>query len=80
MTTTHAAGRSSTPARPDRANKRLITAHVEPEVYKDFKVLAAQQGMTTDLALSRALVLLFEDCGRKAPTVLRRKVADHGLK
>ena len=65
--------------RPDRQDKRLLTAHVEPEVYKEFKVLAAQQGMTTDLMLTKALALLFDDCGKKPPAALRRKLANHQL-
>lgn len=74
-----AKGDSEKPTRPDRADKRLITAHVEPEVYREFKVLAAQRGMTTDLMLTKALALLFDNYGEKPPAAIRRKLADHKL-
>lgn len=65
--------------RPDREGTRMLAAHFDPEVYRDFKILAAEQGQNTNTLMNKAVELLFESFGRKPPKALRKKLATHGL-
>jgi len=46
--------------RPDRAGQRLIAGYVDPETFKSFKILSAEQGATTQAMVSQAIELLFK--------------------
>jgi hypothetical protein len=59
-------------SRPDRKGKRTIAGHVEEEIYREFKMLAAEELMTTDALVHEALELLF--LYRREPEVLRRRL------
>jgi hypothetical protein len=44
--------------RPDRAGQRLIAAHFDGDTFKNFKILCAEQGATTQAMVSEAIQLL----------------------
>jgi hypothetical protein len=67
------------PVRPDRAGKRKIAAYVSSEVYRSFKMLAAEFGLNTDQAVSEALALLFKKYGKTPPADLCQKLQKLGL-
>ncbi len=46
--------------RPDRAGQRLIAGYVDPDTFKSFKILSAEQGATTQAMVSQAIELLFK--------------------
>ena len=46
-------------SRPDRAGQRLIAGYVDPDTFKSFKILSAEQGATTQAMVSEAIQLLF---------------------
>lgn len=46
--------------RPDRIGQRLIAAHFDNETFKTFKILCAEEGATTQSAVSEAIELLFK--------------------
>jgi len=45
--------------RPDRVGQRLIAAHFDSDTFKNFKILCAEQGATTQAMVSEAVELLF---------------------
>lgn len=45
--------------RPDREGQRLVAAHFDAETFKNFKILCAEQGATTQCMVSEAMELLF---------------------
>lgn len=45
--------------RPDRAGQRLVAAHFDSDTFKNFKILCAEQGATTQAMVSEAIELLF---------------------
>jgi hypothetical protein len=61
-------------ARPDRAKKRTLAAHVEQSAFREFKILAAELSTTTDGALTKAVALLFEKYGKPVPNAISSKL------
>jgi hypothetical protein len=53
--------RNGTPRRPrpDREGQRLVAAHFDADTFKNFKILCAEQGATTQSMVSEAMELLF---------------------
>lgn len=66
-------------ARLDRVNKHLLATHFETEIYRDFKVLAAEQLQTTDALLHEAVALLLAAYKRPLRDSLLRKLKAAGL-
>jgi hypothetical protein len=60
--------------RSDRANKRALVAHVEPEVYRAFKIAAAQLGLTTDLLMHICIARGLDDYNEPALESLCNKL------
>ncbi len=60
--------------RPDRANTRALVAHVEPEVYRAFKIAAARLGLTTDLLMHICIARGLDDYNEGALESLCKKL------
>ena len=75
----HPASRPSSPARPDRADKRMVTGYLEPDAFRDLKVLIAKKDTTTDAAVTKAIEVFFRDCGEKVPRSIMRRLKTLGL-
>ncbi len=60
--------------RSDRANKRALVAHVEPEVYRAFKIAAARLGLTTDLLMHICIARGLDDYNEPALESLCNKL------
>jgi hypothetical protein len=43
----------------------MVYGYLEPEAFRDFKVVPAKRGLTTGAAVSEALALWFEQHGEK---------------
>ena len=63
----------------DRIGMRMIAAHFEPSVYREFKILAAQQSATTATMVHKALALLFLDAGSPIPQPIREHLEANGM-
>ena len=57
--------------RPDRAGQRLVAAHFDAETFKSFKILCAEQGMTTQAMVSKAMQLLFKEHNKPINEMLK---------
>ena len=70
----------SQPTRPpSRRGKHMIAGYFPEEVYLQFKEMAAQQRMTTDQAVAKALYLLFKNYNQKPPPQLIERLKRCGL-
>ena len=67
------------PTRPYRANKRMVYGYLEPDAFRDLKVLVAKNDMTTDAAMSKAVALLFKSYGEKVPPSITKRLKTLGL-
>ena len=61
--------------RPDRAGQRLIAAHFDGDTFKNFKILCAEQGATTQAMVSEAIELLFRKYHKPITPLLTAQVA-----
>jgi hypothetical protein len=65
--------------RSDRSDKKNLAVHVQRDIARDFKVMAAEQSKTTDALMHEALAGLFVMYGKKPPEKLLKKLSDDGL-
>lgn len=75
----HVVSERGSPRRSDRTDKKNIAVHVQREVARDFKVMAAEQSKTIDALMHEALAGLFVMYGKKPPDMLLQKLSDDGL-
>jgi hypothetical protein len=54
-------------------------AHVDASIFREFKVLAAENFATTDAMMNEALALLFVKHGKRVPRLIRSKLAARGM-
>ena len=66
-------------ARPYLEGKSLLAAHIDKDVHRAFRILAAEQGASNSAMLHKALARLFESYGKPVPRGVRRKLHESGL-
>ena len=58
-----------------RQNKRVLTTHLDAELYENFRKLTERAGTTNELMITKAITLLLEEADVRVPLAIRRKVA-----
>lgn len=60
--------------RSDRVGKRVVMSHVDQDIHRDLKVLAARLGVTMDLILHFSYARTLEIYNEALPETLREKL------
>ena len=79
MTTASRPASQPKPTRPDRTNKRMVAGYLEPDAFRELKVLIAKHDTTTDAAVTKAVALLFENYGARVPRSISQRLKTLGL-